>query len=139
MSTTENNKAVIRRLFEEGTNRNNPDVADEVIADHHVSHHLPHANRGAKGYKEVHAMFLAAFPDIKVTIEDQIAEGDKVVTRGVFRATHQGEFMGVAATGKHVDAPFIDIWQMENGKAVANWVQMDTLAIMRQIGVPLPG
>ena len=85
-------------------------------------------------------MFLTAFPDFHVTLEDVIAEGDKVASRGVWRGTHQGNFMGIPATGKSVAVSYSDIWRFENGKAVENWVQMDMLGLMQQLGVaPAPG
>lgn len=80
-------------------------------------------------------MFLAGFPDLRVVIEDEIAEGDRVVTRGQMQGTHQGDFLGIPATGKRIDIAYIDIWRLENGKAVENWVQMDMLGMMQQLGV----
>ena len=84
-------------------------------------------------------MFRAAFPDLHVTLEDVFGEGDKVATRGYFTGTHQGEFNGIPATGKQVKVSYIDLWRLENGKAVDNWVQMDMIGLMQQLGViPAP-
>ena len=83
-------------------------------------------------------MFLEAFPDMRITLDDVIGEGEKVATRGHWVGTHKGAFMGVPATGKAVNVKFMDMWRFENGKAVENWVQMDLLSLMQQLGV-VPG
>jgi steroid delta-isomerase-like uncharacterized protein len=137
--SAEANKALIRRGFEEGMNRRNLQVYDEVIAPTYVNHDLPTSAPGADGFRQVVTMFVTAFPDMQITIEDTLAEGDKVATRGVFRGTHHGTFMGIPATGKPIAVKYIDIWRVENGQAVENWVQMDMLGLMQQLGViPAP-
>jgi predicted ester cyclase len=83
--------------------------------------------------------FFAAFPDMHVTVEDVIEDGDRIATRGRFVGTHRGEFNGVPATGRPVDVKYIDVWRVEDGKAVENWVQMDLLGLLQQVGaVPAP-
>jgi predicted ester cyclase len=85
-------------------------------------------------------MFKAGFPDLHATIEVTIAEDNRVATRGYITGTHQGPFMNIPPTGKSIKLPFIDLWCIENGKAVENWVQMDMLGLMQQLGVvPSPG
>src|SRR5581483_2374856 len=96
---------------------------------------MPAPAPGPEGFKQVLEMFTSAFPDIHITIEDVIAEGDKVVTRGYFTGTHRGAFMNVPATGRTVKVSYIDIWRLANGQAVENWVQMDLLGLMQQIGL----
>jgi len=138
--STEQNKTIVRRVFDEIVNKGNLGVADELLAADYVNHDFPAPAPGAEGFKLVTTMFRSAFPDIVVTLEDEFAEGDKVVTRGVFAGTHTGEFMGIPATGHKVTIKYLDIWRLENGKAKENWVQMDLLGLMQQLGViPAPG
>ncbi len=138
--SADENKAVIRRGFEEGMNQRKLQVFDETLAPTYVNHDLPTPSPGADGFKQVISMFLTGFPDLQVTLEDALAEGDKVATRGVLRGTHHGDFMGIPATGKPVPVQYIDIWRVEHGQAVENWVQMDMLGMLQQLGVmPAPG
>ncbi len=135
----EENTAIVRRLFEEDMNRDNPAVFDEVISPDYVNHDMPAPAPGAEGFRQVIGMFRAAFPDLRVEVEDEIGEGDMVSTRGTMRGTHRGDFMGVPATGNSVAVPYIDIWRVEDGRLVENWVQMDMMGLMQQIGaIPAP-
>jgi len=85
-------------------------------------------------------MYLTAFPDLHFTVEDFIAEGDKVVARLTVRGTQQGIFMGIPPTGKHATVTAIDINRMAGGKSVEHWLNMDTLGLLQQLGViPAPG
>ena len=138
--STEQNKALIRRLFEEGFNQNQPDVFDELIAPNFVIYDAPPGmQHGREGFRQVVAMFRTAFPDLHVTFEEEFADGDVVIHRGCITGTHQGEFQGIPPTGKQVKMKTLDIWRVANGKAVENWVQMDMLGLMRQLGViPAP-
>src|SRR5712692_4883136 len=113
--STEQNKATIHRLFEDGLNKNNLHVLDEIIAPNFVNHDFPAPTPGAEGFKMTVGMFLTAFPDLHVTTEDSLAEGDKVMRRGHITGTHQGAFMGVPPTGKKVTIKYIDEWRLENG------------------------
>ncbi len=138
--STEQNKALVRRGFEEGINQGKLDYFDQVLAPTYVNHNMPAPGPGPEAFKQVLAMFLKAFPDMHITVEDVITEGDKVATRGTWRGTHKGDFMGIPATGKSVSVTYSDIWRFENGQAVENWVQMDMLGLMQQLGVaPAPG
>lgn len=132
---SEANKALIRKGFEVGMNERRFEVFDEVVAPAYVNHNLPAPGPGPEGLKQVVGMFIAAFPDFRVEIHDVLAEGNLVTTRGTFTGTHQGDFMGIPPTGKHVSVNYIDIWRLENGKAVENWVQMDQLGMLQQLGV----
>ena len=137
--STEQNKALIHRIFEEGMNQNKMGVIDELIASNYVNHDLPTPAPGAEGFKMVVGMFRTAFPDIHITIEDSLAEGDKVMTRGNFAGTHQGAFMNIPPTGKKVTVKYLDVWRIdEHGKAAENWVQMDIMGLMVQLGVVPP-
>ena len=80
-------------------------------------------------------MFRTAFPDMRVVIEDAIAEDNKVVARGYFTGTHRGDFMSIQATDKTIHVKYIDIWTVEDGKLKDNWIQMDMLGLMQQLGV----
>lgn len=138
--STESNKALIRRGFEEGMNQRKLNVFDEFVGAAYVNHNMPAPGPGPGGLKQVLAMFVEAFPDMQITVEQSIGEGEKVCTQGTWRGTHKGAFMGVPATGKAVKVGYIDLWRFENGKAVENWVQMDLLGLMQQLGVvPAPG
>ena len=141
MSTLqEQNKALVRRIFEEGINQNKQGVFDELIALSYVNRDIPAPTPGPVGFKMVIGMFLAAFPDMRVTIEEELAEGNKVITRGYFTGTHKGDFQGIPPTGKQIKVKYIDIWLVENGKLVENWVRLDELGMMQQLGViPAPG
>jgi steroid delta-isomerase-like uncharacterized protein len=140
MSIESTNKASIRRGFEVGINQRKLDVFEEVIDARYRNHTFAAPAPGAAGFKQVIAMFVDAFPDMEITLHDTIAEGDRVATRGSWRGTHRGAFMGIPATGKAVTVNYMDFWRLENGKAVENWVQMDLLGLMQQLGVvPAPG
>ena len=135
------NKAIFRRIYEEFLNQGKSEVAGELFDTNHVNHLIPPgAPQGLDGEKEFIASFRTAFPDVQFTIEDMIAEGDKVVGRVTWRGTHRGEFMGVPPTGRKVTVEGIDIIRFANGKAVENWFSGDMLGMMQQLGaIPTPG
>ncbi len=137
---SEQNKALNRRIFEAIGNQN-LDALDELIAADTVDHVLPpELPPGLDGQKAFIGMFISAFPDIKMTVEDEIAEGDKVVTRWTAAGTHTGELMGIPATGKQVTMKGVDINRFSGGKNVEHWGQLDQMGLMQQLGVvPPPG
>ena len=138
--STEENKTRLRRVFDEGINQKQLDVFDELLAPNYVNYNMPAPAPGPAGFKQVIGMFLTAFPDMQATLEDVFGEGNTVGSRGYFTGTHQGEFMGIPATNKPVKVAYIDLWRVENGQFVENWVQMDMLGLMQQLGVvPAPG
>jgi predicted ester cyclase len=128
--SSEENKALVRREQEELWNATgNLDAARELF----VADHVEDARQEAADFRE-------GFPDVVSTIEDLIAEGDKVVARWRARATHQGEYMGIAPTGKEVEFTGISVYRIEAGKIAESWNEEDELGLMRQIGaVPEPG
>jgi steroid delta-isomerase-like uncharacterized protein len=138
--STEENKALIRRMYEEVHNQGNLDVLDEITATNFVDHNLaPGLQPGVDGVKQLFTMFHNAFPDFHVTIEDMIGEGDKVVSRLTMGGTHKDEFMGIPPTGKEVSVEVIDILRIAGGKAVERWGIFDQLGLMQQLGVgPVP-
>src|SRR5215831_5286079 len=134
--STEDNKAVVRRFYEEVMNQKKRAVLDEVFDLNVVDHFAPPGTPGGlEGARQTLGMFLSAFPDLHFTVEDLIAEGDKVVARATMSGTQQGAFMGIPATGKHVTMTGIDINRFGGGKSVEHWVEMYTLGMMQPLGV----
>ena len=140
---SEENKQKVRRLLEEGFTEGNKDVVDEVLDSNFVCYD-PNSEageiRGAETIKGEIDYFHSAFPDFAYHIEDQIAEGDKVVTRYTISGTHDGDFFGVPGTGKRLEITGITIDRFdESGKMVEEWPEYDLLGGMRQLGaVPEP-
>lgn len=139
--STEQNKALARQLVEEVMNQGNISMIDEIINPDFVEHEElpPGIPPGREAPKAMFSMLRSAFPDFKATIDDLIAEGDKVVIRHTWTGTHKGEFMGIPPTGKSVSFGVIDIIRIADGKFVEHWGQMDQMAMMQQLGVaPAP-
>jgi steroid delta-isomerase-like uncharacterized protein len=138
---SEENKEKVRRFLQEAFNEGNLGVVDELFATDYVLHDpaSPEEVSGPEGIKQFVQMYRSAFPDTHITVEDQIAEGDEVVTRWTGRGTHQGELFGVAPSGNQVELSGITISRFEGGKFVEDWTNSDTLGLMQQIGaVPSP-
>jgi predicted ester cyclase len=144
--STEENKAVVRRAYLDGLNNRDLSVIDEVFDRDYVVHYpgTPPI-KGVDSAKEFLTEFLSAFPDIQFAIEDQVAEGDKVVTRWSARGTHQGEWQGLPAktkaippSGRHVEFNATDIYLIRNGKIIEEWNTLDGLDVLSQIGA-IPG
>src|ERR1043165_4482896 len=106
---TEQNKQLVGKLFNEVINNRNFGAADEIIGSGFVNHGMPGTQQGPEGFKQIVNQFVSAFPDMKVTVEQIIGEGDLVGTRGHWTGTHQGEFMGTPGTGRQVRADYIDV------------------------------
>jgi len=137
--STEENKAIIRRNCEEALNKGDLAVADENIATNYVYHGSGGQEfKGPEGFKQFITMLRTAFPDLHFTIEDMVAEGDKVAHRLTLRGTHKGELMGIAPTGKQVTTTAITISRFVGGKEVEAWSSMDMLGMMQQMGVAPP-
>jgi steroid delta-isomerase-like uncharacterized protein len=134
--STEENKALARRFADHIINRDNVDVVDEIYAPDYVDHDptMPEDVHGIEGAKENYNMILSAFPDIQITIEDQVAEGDTVVSRWTMSATHQGELMDIPPSGKRVEFTGVTISRIEGGKIVEDWDIYNALGMMQQIG-----
>ncbi|MHA1939963.1 MAG: ester cyclase [Candidatus Thorarchaeota archaeon] len=132
--SVEVNKAIVRRWNEEAW-KGNPAVFDEILASNCIIHGIG----GPQEIKEALSNLRRALPDGQLTIEDQIAEQDKVVTRWTIRGTHQGELWGTAPTGKQVTYTGISINRVSEGKIVEDWFEADILGVMQQIGaIPSP-
>jgi steroid delta-isomerase-like uncharacterized protein len=134
----EQNKAIVRGIFEDGLNRGRVDAIAALTADNFVDHDI-HVETGVPGGPEDMRRALIAirkgFPDIHVTIEQIVGEGDTVVVRNTWRGTHRGEFNGIAATGWQVEIQGIVIWRIVDGKIAERWAVIDTHAFLRQLGV----
>lgn len=131
----EHNKAIIRRFNKEFIEGRNLALFDETVAPDFVNR-TPHDGRqpGPEGARYFFTQILpVAFPDLKVNIDDQFAEGDVVVTRKSYEATHGGPFMGIPATGKHVRFNVIDIIRLRDGKYVEHWANADMMGLMQQL------
>ena len=137
---SEENKATTRRFMEEVINKGNFAVIDEVIAPDCVDHNpMPGQAQGPEGAKQAIGMLRTAFPDLRITIEDMVAEGDKVAMRGSMTGTQNGEFMGIAPTGKSCTFDLITIDRFRDGKVVEHWEQVDMMGMMQQLGVTPTG
>jgi serine phosphatase RsbU (regulator of sigma subunit) len=132
--TEEENKASFRRYLEGAWNQSNLEVVDQIF-DRYISHQPDGSvlERGPEDVKRFVGEFRSAFPDLRLIIEEQIAEGDKVVSRGTIRGTHQGEFRGMAPTGEEVDIRGMAVFRFsEEGKVVESWDSYDQLSLLRQ-------
>ena len=139
MTRTENNKQVIRKFLDEVINQNRMErIGDLVVEDFVELDPLAGQRQGREGLKEVLGMMRAAFPDMHWVVEEMVAEEDKVVTRFTWTGTHRGTFLGVPATGKSVKVKGVVIDQLEGGKMSYSRILMDSLGMMRQLGV-VPG
>jgi steroid delta-isomerase-like uncharacterized protein len=139
---SETNKTVSRRLFEEVWNKGNMAVLNEIIAKDLVNSGpgtLPGLPTGPEGSKQLVTVYRNAFPDVHFTIDEQIAEGDKVVTRWTAHGTHQGELVGISATGKSSTVTGIAVDRIVDGKIAESWGIFDQFGMMQQLGViPMP-
>jgi steroid delta-isomerase-like uncharacterized protein len=135
--STEENKTIARRLIEEAWNQGNISVVDELLAPDHIPHNSRVGNQppSRELYKQFIIRTRAAFPDMHATIEDQIAEGDRVVTRWSVQGTHQGVFQGHSPTGNQMRVTGIAIDRITDGKVVEGWMEMDTHDQMQQLGL----
>jgi steroid delta-isomerase-like uncharacterized protein len=136
---SEANKALAKRFYD-AFNQGNLAAFDAFIAPDFLDHNpLPGQAPGLKGLKDAMGVFRAGFPDIRITNEDFIAEGDKVVVRSVARGTNTGPLLGVPPTGKPAEIGALDVWVIRGGKLVEGWHIEELLQMMMQIGlVPLP-
>ena len=132
---TEANKALTLRYWEEVANKGNLNLIEEICAPDYVCHEVDQDIRGPEGVRQFISMLRAAFPDLHVTVEDVIAEGDKIVQRWTGRATHQGELMGIPPTGNRVSVAGITISRFKDGKVSEEWEVYDMMGMMQQLGV----
>lgn len=124
------NKALIRRFFEEGLSVGNMLVVDELVAPDLRLHGGP---PGREGLKALLGMFRSAFSDYRDTLDELVAEGDRVAARWTFRGTHSGSFQSIAATGRQVQVGGMSVFRIEEGRIIDDWTQIDLVGLMRQI------
>jgi steroid delta-isomerase-like uncharacterized protein len=138
---TEENKATVRRFVDEVINRGNLAAVDELTGPNFVDHSAPPGvPENAEGAKAFFGMFRSAFPDLHATIDEEIAEGDRVVQRRTTSGTMRGAFMGMPPSGKEASWSGIHIIRLADGKLVEHWSVVDMLAMLAQLGfAPAPG
>jgi len=134
---SEQNKAIVRRLFEELWNKGNLSVADQLFSPNYAHHDpsTPDFGRGPESERKRATLYRTAFPDLQLTIEDIIAEGETVMTRWSCHGTHKGDLSGIAPTGKQFTISGVTIARLTNGKLAEGYVNWDALGLMQQLGV----
>lgn len=132
------NKALVVRWFEEVWNKGRSDVIDEMFAADGVAHGLGEDRHGPAGFKPFHAAFRQAFPDVRVQVDEMIAEGDKVAYRLTATGTHRGDGLGFAATGRPARFLAMGSVRIANGQIVEGWNVLDQLGMLTQLGVVTP-
>ncbi len=131
--STEQNKALVREHYAAFLAKDWDAITRQVgpeFTDHDAP---PGIGRGPESVKQYLAMLLRAFPDIQITVEDEVAEGNLVAVRAKWRATHRGEFLGIPATNREVAFSGMVFWRIENGHLVERWANMDRVSLMRQL------
>jgi steroid delta-isomerase-like uncharacterized protein len=130
-------KAVVRRLYEEVWNKRRLELVNELISPSHALHdpHLAGSAVGPNAYKRVCTEFLAAFPDLRFTVEDYISERDKVVASWTISGTHKREFRGIPATNKKISIEGVTINHVADGKIMDSYVSLDYFGLLQQLGV----
>jgi steroid delta-isomerase-like uncharacterized protein len=134
--TTDDNKALVQRFFDEVINQRNLAALDQFAHPGGVNHTVPPGM--PQESNQFLGQYLNAFPDVKATVEDLMADGDKVVARVSYRGTHQGAFRGIPPTGKQIAVTGINIFRIANGKLVEHWGLTDRFAVLQQLGVVPP-
>ena len=140
--STETNKAIARHFGEEVFNKGNTGAIDQLMASNFIEHNVlpPGLPSGREGVKAMMTMLHGAFPDFHATVDDIVAEGDRVVVRSTWDGTQKGEFLGIPASGKHFTIPVIDIMRIGDSKVMEHWSVIDRLGMIEQLGtVPVPG
>lgn len=135
--SAEENKAIVRRFYDEFVNKGNLRIVHELHTPDY-QHHDPNApdpGGGPEGYIKRNSVFLKAFPDRVLFIEDQVAEGDKVATRVTMRATQTGDLPGIPATGRRVTIESMHICRIQDGRIAEEWELFDALGMLTQLGV----
>jgi predicted ester cyclase len=136
--SVEENKEVVRREIEEVWAKRNLMVIDDLYDSNFVNHSpFPYTPPNREGIKQGIKNLLNAFPDIELTIDDLIAENDKVVERVTAIGTHKGEYMGIIPTNKRINLPVITINRFADDKIVERWSLIDSLAMLQQLGITL--
>lgn len=134
----EENRTFLHQWFEEVWNKRREDAIDEMFAEDGIANGLNDADgnplRGPEGFKQLHRAFLAAYPDLQITVEDTVTEGDKIAARCTVKATHAGEGLGVAPTNQPIEFTGLTIVKIKDGKIVEAWNEFDFMKMYSQIG-----
>jgi steroid delta-isomerase-like uncharacterized protein len=118
----EENKTLLRRYMEEVWEKQNPEALEDFLAPHYKRHRSPTvASLTREGQKQLLLQFRTAFPDIQITVEEIIAEDDRIAFRSTMRGTHRAEFMGIAPTGKKIEVSLLDIMHIQDGRIIEHW------------------
>ena len=128
------NKALIRRAYEL-MNRRELDAYFELLSPDYIEHHTTMGDSSLEQIIQGVPTFFTAFPDIHATIEDMLAEGDRVAIRVIWRGTHKGDFMGIAPTGNKIEMTNTAIFRIADGKWAETWATTDDLRLIQQLGV----
>ncbi len=138
--SAEETKAIVERFWEEVWNKKNLKIVDELLPDNIVIHNFGAVVEGREAWRQSFTPFFTAFPDLKLTVELTIIEGDRMAVRWAATGTHTGDFRGIAPTGKQINIAGVAIYRVAEGKIVEGWSQPDTLGLLQQIGaIPTPG
>ncbi len=134
--SVENNKAAIRHFWESHLNMGNATLCEGDFAPTAVNHdpNSPPVPPGPAGMAQLISLYRTAFPDLAVTIEDMVGEGDEVAYRLTFRGTHRGDIMGIGPTGKQVEYTGIGMGKVIDGTIMEMWLNFDALGLLRQVG-----
>jgi steroid delta-isomerase-like uncharacterized protein len=132
----EDNKAAVRRFYEEVINGRNPGTIDELQTADSVDHTF--GSQGLEASKQFFGMLYLAFPDLRVEVHDVIAEGELVAARVTYSGTHQGEFVGIPATGRQARTGGVDFFRMQDGRQAEHWGGPDMASLLQQLGVMSP-
>lgn len=127
----------VAHAFADLMNGHDPDAVDGFLAENYVNHN-PYVENGREANRAFWARWFAAFPDTRVTLEDVVVSGDRVVGRFTYRATHLGSLMGEEPTGRQVEMRSLDIWRVRDGMAVEHWDELNTLEVFTELGLVPP-
>lgn len=137
MSRSETNETVARRFIEDAFNGRDLDILDEIVAEGFTNHDPPFPGlpAGREGLKQAFAGFWSAFPNIHATTVHLIADEDKIASVVTLRGTHEGELLGLCATGREVNVRVVEIFRLTGGEIAERWGVVDRTALMTQLGV----
>jgi steroid delta-isomerase-like uncharacterized protein len=134
---SDDNKTIVRQLYEEVWNKRRLELVDEIISPSHALHdaNLFDSAIGPEAYKRQVTRFITAFPDLRFSVEDVFGEKEKLAVAWTISGTHKGEFMGIPASGKRVSVDGITLNHIVNGKIMDSYISWDALGLMQQLGV----
>jgi len=139
MSTAKDNKAIYREFIETLFNEGRLERLEQLVDPGYVFHDAPPGTpAGPEAIRQVVTIFRSAFPDLKITLEDQIAEGDKVCSRATTRGTHRGAIFGIAPTGRAIAFSGLTLVRVVNGRIAESWVKNDVAGLMHQLRAGSP-